>query len=559
MSARQVLLVVDLEGVAGVDMVAALVAGTPEYTQARERLMAEVNAAVEGLLAAGFQRVRVSDSHLAGSGEANVVPEALHPAAELRFHPEDAYGPALFEGVEAVACLGMHAAAGPQGFAAHTVDVLGTWTCAGRTLSEADLVLALAAEAGLPCLFVSGDDVLQEQLGGRVRYVRTKTALSLTRAFSRAPEEVLAELRHAAAGPGLPLERPPEQPLLLTFKSARQASLAVQAGARAVDLYKVEVEGKSFRERYTRALQAAAAASTVLGDVLHEPPGSPGFLRDVSSLFRVPGPPEQPPPSRQEAAERALRAFLSLTEGASDASRALRALTLHMLEGHAPGFFARLGLRPVLEAAVMVLAQVPMELPPGLEPNDGMSRVDAWYVRHERGLSHAPPTEYTLRQYLQHLDGEGHGLYAWLLGELGAQCGVDMRLMFPERALRPYSHLMDLYWLTHLYLLDTRYLRHPLRSPQSAAWTEELLAATPWLVSERHVDLAAEFAFCLQCAGEQGGGAHEALLQLLAAHQQPDGRVLEAVGGHAEEEAAHSTAGTLLAFAGAEERRKSRR
>ncbi len=559
MSARQVLLVVDLEGVAGVDTLAALFAGTPEYALARERLMGEVNAAVEGLLAGGFQRVRVSDSHSAGLGKANVSPEALHPAAELCFHPEDAYGPALFEGVEAVACLGMHAASGSRGFAAHTVDVRGTWTCGGRTLSEADLVLGLAAEAGLPCLFVSGDDALQEQLGGRVRYVRTKTALSLTRAFSRAPEEVLAELRQAAAQPGLPLEHLPELPLHLTFKSTRQASLAVQAGARAVDLYKVEVEGRRFRERYTRALQATAAASAVLGDVIHEPLASPGFLRDLASLFRVPGPPEQPPPSRQDAAERALRAFLSLTQDASDASRALRALTLHMLEGHAPGFFAHAGLRPVLDEAVEALAHVPLELPPGLAPNDGMSRVDAWYVRRERGLSHPTPTEYTLRQYLQHLNGEGYGLHAWLLGELGAQCGVDMRLMFPERALRPYSYVMDLYWLTHLYLLDTRYLRTPLRSPQAPAWTEELLAATPWLVSERQVDLAAEFAFCLQCAGEQGSGPHEELLALLAAHQQPDGRVLEEVGGQGEENAAHATAGTLLAFAGAEERRKLRR
>jgi D-amino peptidase len=559
MSPRQVLLVVDLVGVAGVDTVAALVAGTPEYAHARARLMAEVNAAVEGLLAGGFQRVRVSDSHLSGSGEANLSPEALHPAAEPCFHPEDAYGPALFEGVHAVACLGMHAAAGPQGFAAHTVDVLGTWTCGGRTLSEAELVLGLAAEAGLPCLFVSGDDVLQEQLGGRVRYVRTKTALSATRAFSRAPEEVLAELAQAAAQPGLPVEGLPEQPLLLTFKSTRQATLAVQAGARPVDLYKVEVEGRSFRERYTRALHATTAARAVLGDLLREPPGSPGFLRDVSSLFRLSAPPVQPPPSREDAAERALRAFLSLTQDTGADSRALRALTLHMLEGHAPAFFARAGLRPVLQAAVDALAQVPLELPLGLPPGEGMARMDAWYVRQERGLSHPVPTEYTLRQYLQHLDGEGYGLYAWLLGELGAQCGVDMRLLYPERALRPYSYVMDLYWLTHLYLLDTRYLRTPLRSPQAAAWTEELLAATPWLVSERQVDLAAEFAFCLQCAGEQGSGAHEDLLALLAAHQQPDGRVLEDVGGQAEENAAHSTAGTLLAFAGAEERRELRR
>ena len=100
MHSRRALLVVDLEGVAGVDSPGALISGTPEYVHARALLTAEVNAAVEGLLAAGFHRVRVSDSHLSGSGESNLLPESLHPAAEPCFLPEDAYAPALFEEVD---------------------------------------------------------------------------------------------------------------------------------------------------------------------------------------------------------------------------------------------------------------------------------------------------------------------------------------------------------------------------------------------------------------------------------------------------------------------------
>jgi D-amino peptidase len=544
---RRALLVVDLEGVAGVDSPGALISGTPEYVHARALLTAEVNAAVEGLLAAGFHRVRVSDSHLSGSGESNLLPESLHPAAEPCFLPEDAYAPALFEEVDAVACLGMHAAAGPVGFAAHTVDVLGAWTCAGRELSEADLVLALAAEAGVPAVFVSGDDVLQAQLGGRVGYVRTKVALSVTRAYSRAPEAVLPELTHAAALPARPVEQLPDAPLVLTFKSGHQAALATQAGARRLDRYRVEVEGRTFRERYTRALQATSAASQVLGDAVADVPGSPAFLRDATALFRLRGPPAHPPSPRTRAVDLTLGAFLSLTEGGDEESRALRALTLHMLEGHAPGVFARRGLAPTLEAAVAALAEVPLALPDGLSPDVGMARVDAWYVRRERGLPHARLEPYLLQAYLEHLDGEGHGLHAWLLGEMAATCGLDARLSIPARAMRDVSRVADLYWLTHLYLLDTRYLRAAPRHPDAPAWTEELLVATPWVVEQGHVDLGAELAFCLQCVGEAGGGAHEALLALLEAHQQPDGCM----------EDAHATAGALLAFAGAEERHPS--
>jgi D-amino peptidase len=174
----------------------------------------------------------------------------------------------------------------------------------------------------------------------------------------------------------------------------------------------------------------------------------------------------------------------------------------------------------------------------------GMARVDAWYVRRERGLPHAPLEPYLLRAYLEHLEGEGHGLHAWLLGEMAATCGLDVRLSIPARAMREASRVADLYWLTHLYLLDTRYLRAAPRHPDATAWTEELLVATPWVVAEGNVDLAAELAFCLQCVGEAGGGAHELLLSLLDGQQQSDGSM----------EDVHATAGALIAFAGAEER-----
>jgi D-amino peptidase len=449
----------------------------------------------------------------------------------------------------------MHAAAGSAGFGAHTVDVLGAWTCAGRALSEADLVLALAAEAGVPAVFVSGDDVLRAGLGGRVGYVHTKVALSVTRAFSRPAEEVLAELTRAAALPAQPMAPLPDVPLVLTFKSGHQAALAAQTGARRLDRYRVEVEGRTFRERYSRALRATSAARTVLADAVRDGPGSPAFTQDATALFQLQGPPAPPVSPRTDAVDGALRAFLSLTEGEGDEARALRALTLHMLEGHAPGAFARRRLGPTLESAVAALAEVPLVLPPGLDPEVGMARVDAWYVRRERGLPHAPLEPSVLRAYLESLDAEGHGLHAWLLGEMAASCGLDVRLPVPERAYRDVSRLVDLYWLTHLYLLDTRYLRAPLRDARAEAWTEELLVATPWLVAQGHVDLAAEVAFCLQCAGEAGGGAHEALLALLVTHSRSEGALSEGTTGPASDAgAAHATAGALIAFAGAEER-----
>lgn len=552
MSAGRVLLVVDLEGVVGVDSVSALMAGTPEYAQACAALTREINATVEGLLGAGFSHVRVSDSHMSGSGAPNVLAGSLHRAAELRFE-EDWYSAAVFEGVQAVACLGMHAPGGLRGFVAHTVDPLGSWMCAGRLLSESDIVLALAAEAGVPALFVSGDDTLHAHLEDRVPFVRTKVSLSPTRAVSRPSEEVLADLARAASLAPTPQRPLPGAPLRLVFKSARQAALAAQTGAHRVERYQVEVSGASFRERYQQALRAASAAGAVLESALRGPVGSPGFIEDVSALLSLSGAPALPPPSRAEPAERALRAFLRLTEGSDDESRALRALTLHMLEGHAPRAFTRWGLGPTLEQAVEALAAVPTDLGPHVAPGLGMARVDAWFVRHVRGLESSAPAAWQLRRYLELLEAEGLSIYAWLLGELALACGVDVRLPSLERPQRGDAFPADLYWLTHLFLVDTHYLHRPLGDARAPGWTEELLLAVPRLIAEGQVDLGAEVALCLQCAGEAGGSAHEALLELLIRRQQPGGEVKDvAPEEEGAWEVAHTTAAAMLALAGAE-------
>jgi D-amino peptidase len=447
----------------------------------------------------------------------------------------------------------MHAPGGLHGFAAHTVDPLGSWVCDGRLLSEADLVLALAAEAGVPALFISGDDTLQAHLGDRVPFVRTKVSLSPTHAASRPSEEVLADLSHAARLAPTPLPPPPEAPLRLVFKSARQAALAAETGARRVERYQVEVHGASFRERYQQALRAASAASSVLESTLRGPAGGPEFIEDVSALLSLSGLPASPPPSRAEPAQRALRAFLRLTEGSDDESRTLRALILHMLEGHAPRAFTRWGLGPTLEQAVEALAAVPRELGPEVAPILGMARVDAWYVRHMRGLeSSAPPAE-ELRRYLELLEAEGLSIYAWLLGELALACGVDVRLPHLERPQRGDSFPADLYWLTHLFLVDTHYLHRPLSDARAPEWTEELLLAAPRLIAEGQADLGAEVALCLQCAGEVGGGVHEALLELILRRQQPGGEVTDVVQEEESPwEVAHTTAAAMLALAGAE-------
>jgi D-amino peptidase len=258
--------------------------------------------------------------------------------------------------------------------------------------------------------------------------------------------------------------------------------------------------------------------------------------------------------SREAEALRALEAFLALTTSGSEQDRGLRALTLHMLEGFAPRAFERWKLGPVLEKAVHALESFPLEFPLDLTADDGLARLDAVYIRHARNLSPALPDREAFERYVLHLDETGDSLYAWLLFELMKACGLLLPLFFPERPFKPLSRPMDLYQVTHLYLLDTRYLCSPLASPEAPSWTEELLASGPWLLEEHYLDLAAEVAFCLQAAGQAGSDTCQMILDALVRAQRPDGSVSdEALGGAEGSAVAHTTAAALLAFAGAQE------
>ena len=106
---------VDMEGVAGVvhedqtDPIDPRHAG--EYNRFRRLMTAEANAAIEGALAAGAERVLVNDSHWLMR---NLLAEELHPAAELLSGGPKAQS--MVEGVElgfdAAMFVGYHARAG---------------------------------------------------------------------------------------------------------------------------------------------------------------------------------------------------------------------------------------------------------------------------------------------------------------------------------------------------------------------------------------------------------------------------------------------------------------
>lgn len=150
----------DLEAVAGVkDSLEWCYPTGRYYDTAKKLLTLETNAAIEGFLAAGAQRIVVCDGHGCGG----LLPEKLHPRAELIAGPYPymvyPHGIGLDDSFDFIAWIGQHAMAGTSGgHLNHTggFNVLEQ-TFNGIPIGEMGKCAYMAAELGVRSIFLSGD------------------------------------------------------------------------------------------------------------------------------------------------------------------------------------------------------------------------------------------------------------------------------------------------------------------------------------------------------------------------------------------------------------------
>jgi len=240
----------DLDGVCGVvDRDQLFDSASADYRHACRLLTAEVNASVEGALAAGATEVVVNDGHYRMR---NLIPDELHPRARLiagRFKPgfmvqglDESFGVALF--------VGYHAAVGvAEGTLNHTYHAyelrLNNLVC-----SEGTINAAVAGHFGVPVGLVTGDtaavESLRDQIGPNLRGVAVKEGITRLAArhlmsVAEAREAIKAEsaeaVHDALAGhsPGsLKLDTPIT--MRLTFKETIYADAsALLPGATRLD------------------------------------------------------------------------------------------------------------------------------------------------------------------------------------------------------------------------------------------------------------------------------------------------------------------------------------
>jgi D-amino peptidase len=244
---------VDMEGVAGVvhedqtDPIDPRHAA--EYNRFRRLMTAEANAAVEGAMLAGANRVLVNDSHWLMM---NILAEELHPAAELLSGNPKARS--MVEGLElgfdAAMFVGYHAMGGTgQAIIDHTyTSRVHEARLNGRPVGELALNAALAGTYGVPVVLVSGDQAVAEEahalLGTAVETVVVKHAVGRFAARSLSPAEACRRIRDGAAAalrrPHAPLRLASPVRLEVEFALTQMADMAelapgsVRTGGRTV-------------------------------------------------------------------------------------------------------------------------------------------------------------------------------------------------------------------------------------------------------------------------------------------------------------------------------------
>ncbi len=272
----RLLIIADIEGVAGVCCREQTVSGNAEYQMARQLMIEEVNAVVEGAVRTGISEITVIDSH---GSMINLPIDNLSPQAKLVQGKPRALG--MIDGIQfadhdALMMVGAHSAAGEYGVLAHTINSRAFLKVEinGQVMGEVDLYSSLAAEFGVPLLMVSGDDHLKAHVAEAFpesEYVQVKKARGAYAAESL-PVSIARELLSAAASQSLLKRlqpktafslRPPYRMTVSSISQAQSDLYALVPGVERVSPNQVSYEAGSFKDLVTLLNSLSAMSASV--------------------------------------------------------------------------------------------------------------------------------------------------------------------------------------------------------------------------------------------------------------------------------------------------------
>lgn len=249
----------DMEGISGVVHGAQTEPDAREYDRACALMLGEVNAAVEGALAAGAARVVVNDSHW---NMRNLRIEELHPAAELISGSPKPFSmvQGLDASFDAALFVGYHAMSGtsPASIDHTYTDAIHHVWLNGREVGEIGINAAFAGFHGVPVALVTGDQLATAEaraLLGEVATVQVKEAYSRSAArclpVAEARRLVREGARAALAQRRGPLRFDAPYALKVEFVNTGQAEMAaLMPGSERLDHRVVQYSHTSYVEVY---------------------------------------------------------------------------------------------------------------------------------------------------------------------------------------------------------------------------------------------------------------------------------------------------------------------
>lgn len=257
----------DMEGIGGVITWEQACSEGAAYDRAVALQMGEINAAVDGAIAAGAQEVVVADSHWHGR---NFRVEQMDPRAA---YYTGTVGKERFPGLDSTFAgmflVGYHPMAGTvNGVLSHTwfPELMRELRVNGILMGEVGLEALWAGRFGVPVLLVTGDEAVCNEakaLLGEVETAAVKVGVGRYRAKLVAPEVSRRLIREAAVramkkvGSLKPfrLEPPYRVECTLNRLDAVDAKLRTSRLAKRVDAYALSFESDDIASLLHEALE----------------------------------------------------------------------------------------------------------------------------------------------------------------------------------------------------------------------------------------------------------------------------------------------------------------
>ena len=290
-----------MEGLAGQDDWKTFLFSHPErYPEGQKMLAADLNAVIDGLFAGGATQVDVVDAHGSGNPDPDVRRDLLDPRAKQVFRdkPFDPYvditEPNTYDAVVAVA---MHAKTGSHGFASHTITLGMDMLINDKPITESEIVAYSWGRVGVPLIFVSGDDRMQNDLSimPLLEFVVTKKATSASTVELRPVDAVHSEMREKAARAVRNLSKAKvltvATPMRAGLHAVPPASLASLKGIPGISYADetVTFTAPDFRAAYDGVIALVTAArasySQVLVETVRKHPDGQKIMADYSDAL----------------------------------------------------------------------------------------------------------------------------------------------------------------------------------------------------------------------------------------------------------------------------------